>query len=171
MPAPTFRMADGAYRRRHTQVPPYEYDGLPRMVRRAGTSSKPVRHKAAVHHPLTGWERRPSALPGIAPSADGALRRWGISRRARRGCFAGCGQRVFRPLRRATGGAAPWTRDLGNAPPVGKRCRQGILRQSKVQLCSHTGCMARSCTAAMAQKARRHPQTHRWQVATQKKIE
>ena len=31
------------------------------------------------------------------------LERWGISRRARRGCFAGCGQRVFRPLRRATG--------------------------------------------------------------------
>ena len=32
-----------------------------------------TRHKAAVHHPLTGCGRRPSALPGIAPSADGAL--------------------------------------------------------------------------------------------------
>ena len=41
--------------------------------------------------------------PGFAPSADGALDDRRISRRARRGCFAGCGQRVFRPLRRATG--------------------------------------------------------------------
>ena len=53
--------------------------------------------------PTMGWGRQPSALPGIAPSADGALGRLGISRRAWRGCFAGCGQRVFRPLRRATG--------------------------------------------------------------------
>ena len=118
-----------------------------------------------------GRVRRPWGLrPGGSARCGGRFGT-GISRRARCGCFAGCGQQVFRPLRRATGGAAPWTRDLGNAPPVGKRCRQGILRQSKVQLCSHTGCMARSCTAAMAQKARRHPQTHRWQVATQKKIE
>ena len=34
--------------------------------------------------------------------------------------------------------------------------------QSKAQLRRHTGCMARSWAAAMAQKARRHPQTHRW---------
>ena len=31
--------------------------------------------------------------PGIAPSADGALGRWGVSRRARRGYFARCGGR------------------------------------------------------------------------------
>ena len=58
----------------------------------AGTLSDTVRHKAAVHHPLTGWGRRSSALPGIAPSADGAMDDWGF--RAVRG--AG-----FRPLRRA----------------------------------------------------------------------
>ena len=78
------------------------------------------------------------------------------------GCFAGCGQREFRALRGATRGAAFGNRDLGNAPPVGKRCRRGILCQSKAQLCRHTGCMARSWAAAMAQKARRRPQTHRW---------
>ena len=100
--------------------------------------------------------------PGIAPSADGALGRWGISPAAAGGCFAPCAARVFRPLRRATKGSAFGNRDLGNAPPVGKRCRRGILCQSKAQLCSHTGCMARSWAAAMAQKARRHPQTHRW---------
>ena len=49
------------------------------MVRGAGKSSDTVRHKAAVHHPLTGWGRRPSALPGIAPSADGAWDAGGIS--------------------------------------------------------------------------------------------
>ena len=75
----------------------------------------------------------------------------------------------FRPLRRATRCAASGLRDLGNALPVGKRRRRGILCQSKAQLCSHTGCMARSWAAAMAQKARRHPQTYRWQVAPQKK--
>ena len=62
----------------------------------AGTSSSTVRHKAAVLHPLTGWGRRPLALPGVAPSADGAMDAWG-----------------FRPLRRATGGAAPWTPRFG----------------------------------------------------------
>ncbi len=110
--------------RRHTQVPPYIPARTADMARRAGpmcpaagTGSPECtghRHphrtdcpawfagriryrtpcdKAAVRHPLTGWGRRPSALPGIAPSADGAL--------GRLGCFAGCGQRVFRPLRRA----------------------------------------------------------------------
>ena len=64
---------------------PTNTDELPRMVRGAGKSSDTVRHKAAVHHPLTGWGRRPSALPGIAPSADGALGRLGY--------FARCGGR------------------------------------------------------------------------------
>ena len=59
-----------------------------------------TRHKAAVHHPLTGCGRRPSALPGIAPSADGASGRWSISRRARRRCFARCDGRP---------GLCPWT--------------------------------------------------------------
>ena len=64
--------------------------------------------------PRMGWGRRPYGFAvGLAPSADGALGRWGISRRARRGCFAGFGQRVFRPLRRVTGGAAPGLRDFG----------------------------------------------------------
>ena len=68
----------------------------------AGMSSDTLRHKAAVLHPLTGWGRRPSALPGdcaICGWRFGTLgvfrplRRAGVSRRARRGCFAGCGQR------------------------------------------------------------------------------
>ena len=161
MPAPTFRMADGAYRR-HTQVPPYEHGRTAPHGSGAGMSSKPVRHKAAVHHPLTGWRRRPSALPGIAPSADGAWNAGGVSPAATGGCFAPRTAREFRPLRRATKGSAFGNRDLGNAPPVGKRCRRGILCQSKAQLRRHTGCMARSWTAVMAQKDRRHPQTHRW---------
>ena len=269
MPAPTFRVVGGAYRRRHTQVPPYEHRRTAPFCWGAGTSSDTVRHKAAVPTPhgvvgggfsvspeprtnyrptrragpmcpaapyrvaLTGaWGRmrnrfvgrgildasmvhsirgrqgcrplrsgwsvartgggthrcRPTNIDGlprfaggrdgglaayaarIAPSADGALddrgfrplRRAGVSRRVRRGYFAPCAGRVFRPLRRTTGGAASGLRDLGNAPPVGKRCRRGILCQSKAQVRRHTGCMARSWAAAMAQKARRHPQSHRW---------
>ena len=119
--------------------------------------------KAAVRHSRWGGDGGLAAYAaGIAPSADGALGRLGTSRRARRGCFAGCGQREFRPLRRATGGAASGLRDLGCPPPVGKSGRRGILRQGKVWFRSHTGCMARSRTAAMAEKARRAPQTHGW---------
>ena len=58
---------------------PTNMDGLPCFVYGAGTSSNMVRHKAAVHHPLTGWGRRPSASPGGAPSADGALDAQGVS--------------------------------------------------------------------------------------------
>ena len=50
--------------------------------------------KAAVHHPRGGGDGGLAAYAaGIAPSADGALERWGISRRARRGNFARCGGR------------------------------------------------------------------------------
>ena len=71
-----------------------------------------VRHKAAVHHPLTGWGRRPSALPGIAPSADGALDDWrfravrgaGVSSVATGGYFARCGGRP---------GLCPWSPRFG----------------------------------------------------------
>ena len=56
--------------------------------------------------------RRPSALPGVAPSADGALGRQGVSHAAAGGRFAGCGQREFRPLRRETRGAASGLRDF-----------------------------------------------------------
>ena len=70
--------------------------------------------------PRMGWGRRPYGFAvGIAPSADGALGRWGSSRRARRGCFARCGGREFRWLRPATRGAASGLRDWGNLPPVG----------------------------------------------------
>ena len=52
---------------------------------------------------------------------------------------------------------------LGCPPSVGKSGRRGIFRQGKVWVRSHTGCMARNRTAAMAEKARRAPQTHgRW---------
>ena len=70
--------------------------------------------KAAVHHPVRGGDGGLAAYAaGIAPSADGALGRWGSSRRARRGGFARCDGRVFRPLRRATRGAASGLRDFG----------------------------------------------------------
>ena len=82
--APMRRATVPGAARRHTQVPPYEHGRTAPHGLRAGTSSDTVRHKAAVHHPLTGWGRRPSALPGDAPSADGAMDDWG-----------------FRPLRRA----------------------------------------------------------------------
>ena len=66
-------------------------------------------NKAAVHHPLTGWGRRPCGIRrGDCAICGWRLGRLGISRRARRGCFAGCGQRVFRPLRRA--GVSPRAR-------------------------------------------------------------
>ena len=71
------------------------------------------RKKAAVRHPVMGWGRRPYGFAvGIAPSADGALGRLGISRRARRGSFARCGGREFRWLRPATRGAASGLREL-----------------------------------------------------------
>ena len=123
--------------------------------------------------PAEGGDRGHGHWPGVAPSADGAMDDWGfravrsagVSPVATGGCFAGCGQRVFRPLRRATSGAASGLRDLGCPPPVGKSGRRGILRQGKVWFRSHTGCMARSRTAAMAEKARRAPQTHGWWAA------
>ncbi len=60
-----------------------------------------------------GRVRRPWGLrPGGSARCGGRFGT-GISRRARCGCFAGCGQQVFRPLRRATGGAAPWTPRFG----------------------------------------------------------
>ena len=77
---------------------------------------------------------------GVAPVATGA---WD--------------DRAFRPLRRATGALPLDPAILGCPPFVGKSGRRGILRQAKVWLCSHTGCMARSHTAGMAEKARRAP--------------
>ena len=92
--------------------------------------------------------------------------------------FAPCAARVFRWLRPAgisPAAAADRRRCpldpaiLGYPPFVGKRGRRGIFRQAKVRLCSHTGCMARSHTAGMAEKARRAPQTHgRWVALTRK---
>ena len=61
MPAPTFRVVGGAYRRRHTQVPPYEHGRTAPFCWGAGTSSDTVRHKAAVHHPVRGG-RRPCGI-------------------------------------------------------------------------------------------------------------
>ena len=51
--------------------------------------------------------------PGIPPSADGGLGRWGVSPAAADGCFAPCAAREFRWLRPATGGAAPWKPRFG----------------------------------------------------------
>ena len=198
MPAPTFRVVGGAYRRRHTQVPPYEHGRTAPFCWGAGTSSDTVRHKAAVPTPhgvvgggfsvspeprtnyrptrragpmcpaapyrvaLTGaWGRmrnrfvgrgildasmahsirgrqgcRPlhpaeKMAPTVHPTGGGggghgavgdgpgdcAICGWrfgrlGISRRARRGCFARCGGREFRWLRPATRGSASGLRNF-----------------------------------------------------------
>ena len=92
---------------------PTNMDELLRVVCGACTSSNTARHKAAVHHPLTGWGRRPCGIRrGNCAICGWRYGRLGISRRARRGCFAGCGQREFRPLRRATKGSAFGNRDF-----------------------------------------------------------
>ena len=113
--------------------------------------------------PAIGWGRRPCGIR----RGDCAICGW---RFGTMGDFAPCAAREFRPLRRATRVAASGLRDLGCSPPVGKSGRRGILRQGKVWLRSHTGCMARSRTTAMAEKARRAPQTHGgWAALTRKK--
>ena len=147
------------HRRRHTQVPPYEH-GRTADVGDVGRDRCVPPSVQVTMIPWCGDGRWPAA--GGCAICGWRFGRWGISPAAAGGCFAGCGQREFRALRGATRGAAFGNRDLGNAPPVGKRCRRGILCQSKAQLRRHTGCMARSWAAAMAQKVRRHPQTHRW---------
>ena len=150
-----------------------------RPPQRAKTPSVPKRHPQMAQPPR---QCRKAAVPTPTRVADGGLfdpptvGRGILDApkphpiRGRQGCrplrrwwstVRHCGGRAFRAVRGATRGAASGLRDLGNAPPVGKRCRRGILCQSKAQLCSHTGCMARSWAAAMAQKARRHPQTYR----------
>ena len=107
--APMRRSTSSAAARRHTQVPPYEHR------RTAPHGSGRVRHR-------TRYDIRPPSTTRVG-GGDGGLRLcrglrhlrmalWdagGISRRARRGNFARCDGREFRPLRRATGGAAPWT--------------------------------------------------------------
>ncbi len=110
----------------------------PGLHHRPGPSGMPAPTKVSdrFSHPLTGggaiaagtvsgWFPAPrpqagagnhgaaAAAPGIPSAAEDGLGRLGSSRRARRGCFAGCGQRVFRPVRGATGGAAPWTPRFG----------------------------------------------------------
>ena len=110
----------------------------PRLHHRPGPSGMPAPTKVSdrFSHPLTGggaiaagtvsgWFPAPrpqagagnhgaaAAAPGIPSSAEDGLGRLGSSRRARRGCFAGCGGRGFRPVRGATGGAAPWTPRFG----------------------------------------------------------
>ena len=87
---------------------PTNMDELPRVVCGAGTSSGTVRHKAAVHHPRWGGDgglrlRRGLRHLRMALWTLGVFR-WlrpaGISRRARRGCFARCDGRP---------GLCPWT--------------------------------------------------------------
>ena len=87
---------------------PTNMDELPRVVCGAGTSSGTVRHKAAVHHPRWGGDgglrlRRGLRHLRMALWTIGVFR-WlrpaGISRRARRGCFARCDGRP---------GLCPWT--------------------------------------------------------------
>ena len=137
--APVQRLTLPGTARRHTQVPPYE---------RGQTA--PLRWGRVRYQ--TRYDIRPPSTTrdGVGTAAFGFA-----------GGSAICGWR-FRTLRVfATKGSAFGNRDLGNAPPVGKRCRRGILCQSKAQFRRHTGCMARSWAAAMAQKARRHPKTHR----------
>ena len=145
-------------------------------------------HVSLFHLTLTKG-RRPPPADGVGTAALGLTPRglrhlrmalwddWGFRPLRRAGFRAVRGAGVslaaasgeFRPLRRATRGSASGLRDLGCPPPVGKSGRRGIFRQSKVWVRSHTGCMARNRTAAMAEKARRAPQTHgRWVALTRK---
>ena len=81
--------------RRHTQVPPYEYGGISGGLG-VCVSSPCCRWMAPAVHPTgpAAGAMGPSwTAPGVAPSADGALGRWGVSRRARRGNFARCDRR------------------------------------------------------------------------------
>ena len=102
---------DGVRCGRVKDATPYERDGLPCVVCWAVTSSDAVRHKAAVRHPLWGGDgglrlRRGLRHLRMALWTTGvfrAVRGAGVSPVATGGCFAGCGQREFRPLRRATG--------------------------------------------------------------------
>ena len=66
-------------------------------------------------------------------------------------------------------GVAPNPAILGGTAVVGKSGRREILGRGKVWLRRHTGCMARSRSAAPAQKIRRAPQTHGRRDALQKK--
>ena len=109
---------DGLYRRRDTQVPPYAPCRQPVRVRRAApmcaaagrgfrlrsnADNSGTRYRAKWPPPSTpqGWRRGPWPAAGGCAICGWRFGRQGVSRRARRGCFAGCGQRVFRPLRRA----------------------------------------------------------------------
>ena len=162
MPAPTSRMVDGAYQRRDTQVPPYEWDGSLFVVWGKREGRRPP--------PREGWGRRLSALPGGAPSADGAFGRFRE--------FAPCAARVFRWLRPA--GISPvatgdqrlclWTpRFWAARRPLARVVAEEFCVMPAVWVRSHTGCMARNRTAGMAQKARRAPQTHgRWAAPQEK---
>ena len=146
MPAPTSRLVDGAYQRRDTQVPPYEWDGSLFVVRGKREGRRPP--------PREGWGRRPCGIR----RGDCAICGW---RFGTMGEFAPCaGRPEALPLDSAI---------LGCTPSVGKSGRRGILRQAKAWIRSHTGCMARNRTAGMAQKARRAPQTHgRWAAPQEK---
>ena len=59
--------------------------------------------------PCRGRRRGPWPLAGDCAICGWRFGRQGISPAAAGGCFAPCAAREFRPLRRATGGAAPWT--------------------------------------------------------------
>ena len=86
MPAPTSRMVDGAYQRRDTQVPPYEWDGSLFVVWGKREGRRPP--------PREGWGRRPCGIR----RGDCAICGW---RFGTMGEFAPCAARGFRPLRRA----------------------------------------------------------------------
>ena len=112
------------------------------------------------------YARRP---PSATPDGVGTA-----ALRLRRGDCAICGWRIGTIGDFARCGGRPEALPLDSAilgcpPPVGKSGRRGIFRQSKVWVRSHTGCMARNRTAAMAEKARRAPQTHGWRVALSEK--
>ena len=65
---------------------------VPPLVRTAGKI-----RMAPGHRPTRAGPGAMALRPGVPPSADGGLGRWGISRRARRGYFARCGGRPGAP--------------------------------------------------------------------------
>ena len=108
--------------------------------------------------------------PIVRPAEGAAVGRMAAGRGLRHLRMALWDDGGVRAVRGATRGAASGNRDLDSTPSVGKSARRGIFRQGKVWIRSHTVCMARSRTAAMAEKARREPQTYgRGEVPTRKK--
>ena len=106
--APVRRSTTPGTARRHTQVPPYEWDGSLFGVRGKRESRRPPPRQRVAD----GGFGAVGNGPGDCAICGWRYGRLGISPAAAGGCFAGCGQREFRPVRGATKGSAFGNRDF-----------------------------------------------------------